>query len=70
MNMERIIHCAECIHCLTDRRSRTGYSCEMWGYLDFASPTELTGWCYKAKPKNEPEKSYLRSGPMTEADMT
>ena len=45
----KIIRCKECIHCFKDQRSKTGYSCEMWGYDDFANPTILTGWCYKAR---------------------
>ena len=44
-----IIYCYECKHCFKNKRSKTGYSCEMWGYDDFADDVSLDGYCYKAK---------------------
>lgn len=46
-----IIHCEDCDHSFKCRRSKTGYSCEVWGYDDFACDVPLDGWCFKAKPK-------------------
>lgn len=54
---QNIIYCDECQHCFKNRRSKTGYSCEVWGHGDFASDTVLSGFCHKAKPKI----SYLTS---------
>lgn len=48
---QNIIYCEECRHCFENCRSRTGYSCAVWGYDDFACDTELSGFCHKAKPK-------------------
>lgn len=48
---EIITYCFECEHCFKSNRSRTGYSCAVWGYDDFASDTILSGFCHKAKPK-------------------
>ena len=47
---ENIVYCSECTHCFKDRRSSTGYSCEVWGYDDFACSVPLNGYCHKAKP--------------------
>ena len=55
--MENLIHCSECEHCFKDRRSKTGYSCEVWGYDDFACAVPLDGYCFKAKPRHEPIRS-------------
>lgn len=44
---EQIIHCYECRHRFSDRRSPTGYSCEVWGYDDFACSVPLDGYCFK-----------------------
>lgn len=49
-DQKTIIHCSECDHCFKSKRSKTGYACEVWGYDDFASSTELNGFCHKAKP--------------------
>lgn len=46
---KRIAHCYECKYCFESKRSKTGYSCSMWGYDDFASDTRLDGFCHKAK---------------------
>lgn len=51
MEEMEIIHCEDCTHCFKSRRSHTGYSCEVWGFEDFACDVPLDGYCYKAKPK-------------------
>lgn len=51
MGQEIIAYCSECTHCFKNHRSKTGYSCAVWGHGDFASDTELSGFCHKAKPK-------------------
>ena len=50
-NQENVIHCHECDHCFKNKRSKTGYSCEVWGHDDFASDTTLSGYCHKATLK-------------------
>lgn len=50
--MENITHCEDCTHCFKCSRSKTGYSCEVWGYDDFACDVPLDGYCHKVKPKN------------------
>lgn len=50
MSQELITHCYECDHCFKSKRSKTGYSCAVWGYDDFASDTVPSGFCHKAKP--------------------
>lgn len=47
-NQENVIHCHECDHCFKNKRSKTGYSCEVWGHDDFASDTTSSGYCHKA----------------------
>ena len=49
-----VITCNECQHCFEDRKSRTGYSCEVWGYDEFADAVPLDGWCFKAKQSSKP----------------
>lgn len=49
MQTTNINHCYECTHCFENRRSKTGYSCEMWGYDDFADDVTLDGFCHKFK---------------------
>lgn len=50
----KIIYCKDCDHCFKSHRSKTGYSCEVWGYDDFADSVPLDGWCFKAKPASKP----------------
>lgn len=50
---QTIIYCNECKHCFENRRSGTGYSCEVWGYEDFACSVPLSGFCHKAKAKQQ-----------------
>ena len=50
MEKENVIHCKDCEHCFKCRRSKTGYSCEVWGYDDFACSVPLDGYCHKVKP--------------------
>lgn len=57
---EIITYCEDCTHCFESRRSPTGYACEVWGYEDFASPTILSGFCHKAKPKTYSQFSPSR----------
>ena len=49
MQTKNINHCYECTHCFENHRSKTGYSCEMWGHDDFADDTPLDGYCHKFK---------------------
>ena len=58
MEIKDVIHCEECKHCFKCRRSKTGYSCEVLGYDDFASDTIPTGYCHKAKPKQYPIRRF------------
>lgn len=51
MQNTNIILCKECTHCFRDRLSKNGYSCEVWGYDDFACSIPLDGYCFKAKRK-------------------
>ena len=53
-----IILCKDCSHCFKCRRSKTGYSCEVWGYDDFACDVPLDGYCFKAKP-NPPKHNKV-----------
>ena len=46
---DNVTHCYECSHRFRNKSSKTGYSCEVWGYGDFASDTTLDGFCHKAK---------------------
>lgn len=55
---ENIIYCADCDHCFKCRRSKTGYSCEVWGHDDFACDVPLDGFCFKAKSKTN--KNYTK----------
>lgn len=55
---ENIIYCSECVHCFKNKRSKTGYSCEVWGHDDFANDTELSGFCHKAKAKTYPLRLF------------
>ena len=50
--MRSITYCQECEHCFKNKRSKTGYSCSVWGYDDFACDTVPDGFCHKAKDKN------------------
>lgn len=50
----KIIYCKDCAHRFKSRRSKTGHSCEVWGYDDFANSVPLDGWCFKAKPASTP----------------
>lgn len=52
MQTKNINHCYECNHCFENHRSKTGYSCEMWGHDDFADDTPLDGYCHKFKHKH------------------
>lgn len=53
-----ITQCKDCAHCFKNHRSRTGYSCEVWGYDDFACDVPPDGYCFKSKKllNNEKEK--------------
>lgn len=59
--MENITYCHECNNCIPDKTSHTGYSCAVWGYLDFASPTVPEGFCHKASPKAVSEHHTSKS---------
>lgn len=48
MQNQDLIHCYECEHCFRNKRSKTGYSCQMWGHGEFADNTQLDGFCHKA----------------------
>lgn len=49
MQTYTIKRCSNCSHCFKSKRSKTGYSCEMWGRDDFACDTILEGYCHKFK---------------------
>lgn len=49
MQKQANIHCYECTYCFRTHKSKTGYSCEMWGHDDFACDTQLDGFCHKSK---------------------
>ena len=56
METTGIIHCENCGHRFKSRRSKTGYSCEVWGNDDFACDVPPDGFCHKAKHRKE--KTY------------
>lgn len=49
MQTYTIKRCSDCSHCFKSKRSKTGYSCEVWGHDDFACDTILEGYCHKFK---------------------
>lgn len=53
----KIIYCKDCTHCFKSRRSKTGYSCEKWGYEEFADSVPLNGWCFQAEQTSTPINS-------------
>jgi hypothetical protein len=60
MNMGSITICNDCTHCFKNRRSTTGYSCEVWGYGDFACDVPLDGYCFKANPKTNKKSNNVK----------
>ena len=51
MEDQELIYCEECQYRFKSNRSPTGYSCEVWGFGDFACYVPPDGFCHKAKPK-------------------
>jgi hypothetical protein len=70
MQKQDIIHCYECKNCLKNRRSKTGYSCAVWGHGDFADDTPVDGYCHKAKadPSLESLRGFRMFDSRNEAD--